>query len=239
MDLKKILKKIGSRKNNLVRNRIKIRAAHGVRFYFDNYELPIVNISHSGIGILSHPDRPFKVGEVINGKIKSPNADCNLQLKIIHTTGQMTGARIQNADVEYQDFLNNYFASEVEGIKLQEIDRSRLSEDVNGEPHWFYSDSNHEIYFTTKNGEVTTIQITYQNYVIVIDAKDQISTGVIWEAEVEKDIEPKSSDLVKGTNAIPDDIKEHIVRFVGASNHVPKEIRQKIESKLSKKFLLS
>jgi len=150
----------------------------------------------------------------------------------------MTGCRIKNADNLYQAFLKKYFSSELEGLKLQEMDSDRLSEDANGTPHWHFSDTDHELYYTVRNDEITSIQITYQNYVIVVDPEGNLSTGAVWEDERSDGMDHKSSDLVKGDGGLPEDIKGQIIRFIGAINKIEKSDRQKIEKILEKKFNL-
>jgi len=44
MNIKKLMKTIGIGRDQVIRDRIKVRAIHGMSFIFDKFELPLVNM---------------------------------------------------------------------------------------------------------------------------------------------------------------------------------------------------
>lgn len=230
MDLiSRIFKKKYSQENP----RVKIQNFHKIMIIIDDSEYEVYNISLGGIGFLVG-DAEFCKKEEYNAVVKVLDQVCDIQIKVRHHTKELIGCSVESSCEVYQDFVKDYFNSELEAFKLRKIDRDKMNDDENGEPHWFYGDYNHEIYFTTIGNDITTMQINYHGHMFIYD-QGKSHTGVVWE-EDKGVISHKSSNLVKQSEKLPKDIMEFMYRFVESVEHIEPVLKKQMTAMMKERF---
>lgn len=233
MDLFSRLFKPKSRKD--VKVRIKIQHFHKIHLYINEEKYEVANISTSGIGFIDlNKKLDYFKGDHIRAGIKILDKYCDIELNIRHRNNELVGCKVVSSCELYQNYIENYFQSELEGLKLREIDRKSIQKKNEGNSFWFYGDSNHEIYFIEKENILTSFQINYNGQMVFYDGK-HVQTGVLWEEEAE-DVAYKASALIRPSEKLSKDMMEFIFRFVEVTNDINKLFKDQILKLLEEKF---
>lgn len=206
-----IISRIFKKKYSQENPRVKIQNFHKIMIIIEGEEYEVYNVALGGIGFVVDQAK-FKQDETYNAVVKILDQVCDIQIKVRHHTKELVGCSVEGSCEVYQDFVREYFNSELEALKLRKIDRNKMNDDENGEPHWFYGDYNHEIYFTTSGDDITTLQINYHGYVFVYD-QGKSHTGIVSE-ENKGALSHKTANLVEPSSKLPKDIMEFMYRFV-------------------------
>lgn len=213
--------------------RVKIQNFHNITIMIEDKEYDVYNISIGGIGFISDESK-FKKQDRYHAVVKILDQLCDIEILVRHHTKNLVGCSVEGSCDVYQDFVKEYFNSELEALKLRKIDKEKMNEDENGEPHWFYGDYNHEIYFTTYREDVTTLHINYHGHMFIYD-NGKSSTGLVWEDKKE-DIAHKSSNLVQESNKLPKDIMEFMYRFVESVEDLDSNYKKIIMGIMKERF---
>lgn len=217
--------------------RVKIQNFHKIEVWIDEQAYEVFNISIAGIGFMASSETPlYKKNTSVKAIVKILDKVCDIELKIRHQTKELIGCLVTGSCDVYEKFVKEYFQSELEALKLSKINEDKLNEDENGEPHWFYGDYNHEIYFTTKSDKVTSCHINYHGHMFISD-NGKISTGVIMEDHNDTGkIGHRASDLIQDTNKLPKDIMEYMYRFVESAKEIEDSHQKELLTILKDKF---
>jgi len=194
--------------------RVKIQHFHKIELLIEDQKYEISNISTSGLGIITDNKsfQPTK-GSIIPAVVKIIDELCDISLEVVFTSSNSIGYRVSGACDVYKKFVVNYFNSELQALNLRAIDPANLAPNADGKPFWFHGDQNHEVFFTTVDHEITTYQINFHGYMVIMEPNGNVITGVTWDEDDELH-KIKSSTLVKSIFKLPKDIMEFIYRFV-------------------------
>ena len=58
----------------------------------------------------------------------------------------------------YRQFIQEYFHAELSGMSLKKIPKDKILKTEEGVPHWYYGDTEHEIYFITSTSLVVRLK---------------------------------------------------------------------------------
>lgn len=228
-----IISRIFKKRYSQANPRVKIQNFHKIMITIEDNDYEVYNISLGGIGFLVDESKLSKE-KSYNAVVKILDQVCDIEVKVRHHTKGLVGCSVEGACEVYQDFVKEYFNSELEALKLRKIDREKMNDDENGEPHWFYGDYNHEIYFTTMEDNITTLQINYHGYMFIYD-QGKTHTGVLWE-EDKGAVSHKTANLVQQSNKLPKDIMEYMYRFVESVESMDQVLKQKMMRIMKERF---
>lgn len=230
-----IISRIFNRKSKNRKERVKIEHFHKIKLFIFEKEYEIENISITGIGFInSDNDKNLKKNKTIHAVVHVLDKLCDIELDIRHCSGSRIGCKVISACEIYRKYVEDYFKSELEGMKLRKIGNESVKVDKAGIPHWYYGDYNHEIYFTTKEQKISSFQINYHGQMVIYDGK-VVSTGVVWEDDKEE-ISHKSSDLIKPSDKLSKEIMEYVFRFVEVASEIDKSYKDQILNLIDEKF---
>lgn len=215
--------------------RIKIQHFHKIKLFIEDKEFKVENISITGIGFVDNNKIiNFEKNKKINAVVSVLDQLCDIEISLRHKSGPLIGARVISSCEVYKNYVEEYFQSELEGLKLKRIARESMKNTDEGEPYWLYGDSNHEIYFTATEDKVTSFQVNYHGQMVLYDG-EKISTGVIWEDENEE-VGYKTSALIKPADSLSKEMMEYIFRFVEVTSDINKLYKKQILELIESKF---
>jgi hypothetical protein len=216
-------------------DRIKVQQFHKIQLLIEDKEYPVETISVTGFGFIDkESNKNFKKGKLIHAVIRVLDQLCDIQIDIRHKDSGLIGCKVVTSCEIYRKYVEEYFRSELEGLKLRLIASENIKDNEYGEPFWLYGDYNHEIYFTVKENKVTSFQINLHGE-IVSYSDGKISTGHVWEDDRE-DIAHKSSDLIKESSKLSKETMEFIFRFVEVAEDIKKSYKDEILNLIDKRF---
>lgn len=228
-----IISRIFRKKYTQENPRVKIQNFHKITIMINDEEYEVYNVSLGGIGFLVENNN-FKTDEKYNAVVKVLDQLCDIEVLVRHHTKDLVGCSVEGSCEVYQDFVKEYFNSELEALKLRKISRDKMNDDENGDPHWFYGDYNHEIYFTSRGEDITTLHINYHGYMFIFD-NGKSSTGLVWE-DSKEEISHKSANLIQQSNKLPKDIMEFMYRFVESVEDLEPVFKKQIMSIMNGRF---
>lgn len=204
-----------------------------ISFQFNQYTYQVANLSLGGLGVVIPEDHRFPLGGQLTGAILFGEDVCPVKIELVHITNNILGAKVIDNQSHFANRLHQYFESEFEGLKVKKMDEGRLSPKKDGDPHWFYSDPQHELYFLTQKDEIVFFQLNFQGFIIEMNLKGKISFGEIKETHQEK---IKGSELIVGAEEKMD-IVSFAIRFMQyiepLEDHYKSFIKEKIEKAYS------
>jgi hypothetical protein len=132
-------------------DRIKVQQFHKIQLLIEDKEYPVETISVTGFGFIDkESNKNFKKGKLIHAVIRVLDQLCDIQIDIRHKDSGLIGCKVVTSCEIYRKYVEEYFRSELEGLKLRLIASENIKDNEYGEPFWLYGDYNHEIYFTVK-----------------------------------------------------------------------------------------
>lgn len=182
-------------------------------------ELSLYNISTSGVGFkyVGDPswfelDNKYKVLFGVHGET------CEVEVSVTRVSDDMIGARVVTNLSGFADLLNHFYKIELLSAEMTYTGPEKMNPKKAGEPHWFHSNNGSELFYTIKEDNVTSFNITYLGN--TIDSSDMMTLkfGHIWEDE-KIGLKFKGSSLIKSVDSLEVDIIDEAVRFL---NQVPK-----------------
>jgi hypothetical protein len=216
-------------------DRIKVQQFHKIQLLIEENQYPVENVSVTGLGFIDKDgNKEFKKNKIIHAVVKVLDQLCDIQIDIRHNQNGLIGCKVITSCEIYRKYVEDYFRSELEGLKLRLISSDSIQENEYGEPFWLYGDYNHEIYYTVKKDKITSFQINFHGQIVSF-SDGKVSTGVVWEDERE-DVAHKSSDLIKESSKLPKEMMEFIFRFVEVAVDIKKSYKDEILALIDKRF---
>lgn len=146
-------------------SRIKINNFHEIRVYIKDTNYIINNISESGIGVFAPAeDKEFQAGKIVDIDVNFVDQHCRVRAEIVYRTFTNVGIKIIDNLGQYKTLLYKYFASELAGLNVRQMDPNKLVKRMEGKPFWYYGDTHHELYYVLENSKIIYYQLRYQNF---------------------------------------------------------------------------
>lgn len=230
-----ILSRIFKKKDLRKDPRVRIQNFHKITFWDKEKEFEVYNVSIGGIGFLTDVKNQYKQGDHFHAVVKVLDEMCDIEVEVRQHTKYLVGCKVIGSCEVYENFVKQYFESELNALNLKLIEREKLADDENGEPHWLYGDYNHEIYFTTnEKNDITTLQLNYHGFMFLSD-RGKTTTGIVYD-EQKEDISYKAASLVKESEALPKDMMEFMFRFVDSASKLESAHKKQILDIMRKRF---
>jgi hypothetical protein len=230
-----VVSRLFGKKVKVRNDRVNVQHFHKIQLLIDENEYVVENVSVTGLGFIDKDsNKDFKKNKIIHAVVKVLDQFCDIQISIRHNNNALVGCRVLTSCEIYRKYVEDYFGSELEGLKLRMISAENIKENEYGDPSWLYGDYNHEIYFTVKEEQITSFQINFHGQIVSF-ADGKVSTGVVWEDERE-DVTHKSSDLIKESSKLSKEMMEFIFRFVEVAQDIKKPYKDQILSLIDKRF---
>lgn len=230
-----IISRIFNKKYLREHKRVKIQNFHKIVFLDQEKEFEVYNVSVKGIGFLTDDKNLYKKDDRFFAVVRVLDELCDIEVEVRQHTKNLVGCRVIGSCEIYEKFIQEYFYSELKALSLKKIDREKLADDDNGEPHWLYGDYNHEIYYTVdRSDKITTMQINYHGFMFIYD-NGKITTGLIND-EIATKMAHKGSSLIDTSDSLPKEMMEYMFRFIESAFVLDIKYKKQIMDIMRKRF---
>lgn len=212
---------------------LRIQDFHNIRATIDGQEQKIISLSSDSLSFES----PLKIqlGMRVNLELTFEQTKRDFSVEFIDKEGSLkTGIIIKDRDT-YQGLIKRHFKPELMGQKLSAIPTSKIKEVPGFTPHWFYEDTENEIYFLIKDEKVCEFQISLDGQILIFDGAGVIS-GTLWE-EINTKFSHSKSDLVQEVDSLDNSAMKDILRFISSCHHIDNAHSKQIIDLIMGKFI--
>ncbi len=179
-------------------------------------------------------NRDMKVGESHNVVVRVLDKLCDISLHVNSIENKIVEAKVEGSCDIYRNFVTDYFNAEIQGMNLKEISKEQTKNAPEGEPYWFFVDSDNEIYYTAVKEKITSFQIAFSGEMICFDGNGVI-IGSKWEEDSDR-IKAKGSDLIKEGSKLSKNTMELLFRFIQSCQKIKSDHKKEILSIIKKRF---
>ncbi len=243
MKLLKRIKKFFRKKKVIIKRdpRVLVNTFHAITIEISGEKCPIVNVSKSGIGINPIKESSatkFKVGNILPAVIRMNQNEITINVEVRHNGPGVVGLLIIDTAHAYERYLRQYLYSEFQGVSSKKINSEILKEVERGDPHWYYNDESHELYFIIVENKLTYFQTNFQDYFFQMNFNGERISGKVLDEFNEK-ITHKGSDIVDVNYKIPQEIYDYVIRYIGAVPNLDATYRQTIQDQIKRKYKIN
>lgn len=177
------------------------------------------NISSSGIGLLPESSETGKavlpVGHSIEGVLGYRERKFPVRLQVVHQLPSITGCLFAYDAASIRSMISRYFELELSAMQLTEVNPRFLKKQADGISSWFRGADNCELFLVQGAAGVVRFYLSFFGNYLGFDLKNGLRYGKIQADEDQEKIGYKGSDLIGFESAIPPEILEAAIKFIG------------------------
>lgn len=193
--------------------RLEVSDIHQIKLVIEKNEYPVKNISLYGLAVSLNDKSPLAKDSEINCHIIFKDEPINVKIKVVHINNAFMGISILEGHEEFNQNLNLFFKSELEGLNMRQIAPERLNPRKAGTPHFFYGSDDHEVFYISNNDEVVFFQINFHGFIVEMKLGGELFCGQLEEEEFDVK-KHKGSQLIHPSSEVNTDIIKHTIRFL-------------------------
>ena len=214
-------------------NKIKIEKFHELSLMLDGEKAEVIFVTADSI--VFKTDIKHIKNDQYHCVVRVLDKLCDITICPISVEGATVEAKVITSCEVYRQFIQEYFHAELSGMNLRKIPEQKIKKCPEGVPHWYYGNTEHEIYFIVAENKIQSFQISYNGEVVTYN-EDGINLGSLWESEMDDRILHKGSHLVTEKSKFSKETMECLSRFIEICPEMDKSYKSQILQLVDTRF---
>ncbi len=230
-----ILKNIFGKKINSRSRRFFVGKYHSASIEIGGKSYDLTNVSVYGLGI-KNPDinDGFELQSTHHVKLNLADTVLEFNTRVVHVNEEILGMAVTANLETYAKTIQEYFRCEIDAFKTRELDPKKLQVRGDGSPHWFFADSNKELFYLEKEGRILFFQICYKDKILEMDENSFFTLGEV-ESYVGEKI--KGSDIITVDGTVDLTVVKSFIRYIQGINAINQDHKDLIVAKIENYYL--
>jgi hypothetical protein len=215
--------------------RIRVLPLHRVSFQRESPvgTFKVSNLSATGLGLVAEPGIVWPaLGEMISGDLVvgegSKGSRISLRARIVRLSDTVVGVHFMEKPPGLIEALRGYFKVESAALKLTAVKSELLEANTEGKPFCFVGENNTQLFYTEKQGELTSFELSlFGNHIEAFKGRS-LKFGSLSHDEVADKPKFKGATLVFPASQFTEELNSEAVRFVENIELIDARIRRLI-----------
>ncbi len=214
--------------------RVKISGLHDLLFIVtvgdEEIEIKVSNLSISGLGLLSSKEYEFpKENGFASGFLLLNRQRIPVTFQIVHQSPKVVGGKFTEIPDLLRNQITKYFDVELAALEMNQVNSKFLKEQEDGEPRWFKSGDQTELFFVEKNESLVRFHMSFLGFYLEGGNGRTTRCGkIIDEWEQEDETGYKGSSVIQYESEVSQLVKKSAIRLIDGIKELDKKIKNQI-----------